>query len=76
MNQSQFHFSLTSKATWAVMRNPVLISMYMRKWKCAIKAMAKANPTQPPTTLYRYVFCCIYPESCKMKYQPTNSARV
>lgn len=76
MNRSQFQLALTSKATWAVIRNPILISMYMRKWKRAINAMAKTNPTQPVITIYGYIFRCLYPESVKMKYQPTNSARV
>lgn len=76
MTSSQFHFALTSKAAWDVIRNPILTSMYMRKWKRAIVAMAKANPTQPVITLYGYVFRCLYPESVKMKYQPANSARV
>ena len=65
MNTSQIRFVLTTNATWAVLRDPVLTRIYARKWKRALAQLSKTNaPNTKLPTLFGYVFRLMYAE-CK-----------
>ena len=65
MNTSQIRFVLTTNATWAVLRDPVLTRIYARKWKRAVAQLGKTiAPDDRLPSLYGYVFRQLYDE-CK-----------
>ena len=51
MNKSQIRFVRTLTATWKVLRDPVLTTIYMKKWK---------NRKDKTQTIYGYVFQEMY----------------
>ena len=51
MTKSQIRFCRTSTATWKVLRDPVLTTIYVRKWK------TRKDKTQ---TIYGYVWNEMY----------------
>ena len=51
MNKSQIRFCRTLAATWKVLRDPVLTTIYMKKWK---------NRKDKTLTIYGYVFQEMY----------------
>ena len=65
MNTSQIRFVLTTNATWAVLRDPVLTLIYTRKMKRAHAKLRKTiTPNTKLPTLFGYVFRLMYAE-CK-----------
>lgn len=66
MNTSQIRFVLTTNATWAVLRDPVLTRIYARKWKRALAQLSKTiAPSDRLPSLYGYVFRLMYAECQK-----------
>ena len=51
MNKSQIRFCRTLAATWKVLRDPVLTTIYTKKWK---------NRKDKLQTIYGYVFREMY----------------
>ena len=51
MTQNQLRFVRTLTATWKVLRDPVLTTIYMKKWK---------NRKDKTLTIYGYVFQEMY----------------
>ena len=66
MNTSQIRFVLTTNATWAVLRDPVLTLIYTRKMKRAHTKLRKSiTPNTKLPTLFGYVFRLMYAECQK-----------
>ncbi len=51
MNKNQIRFIRTLTATWKVLRDPVLTTIYMKKWK---------NRKDKMQTIYGFVFNEMY----------------
>ena len=66
MNTSQIRFVLTTNATWAVLRDPVLTLIYTRKMKRALAQLSKTiAPSDRLPSLFGYVFRLMYAECQK-----------
>ena len=61
MNKSQLQLTLALHATWAILRDPVLTKMYVKKWKRLSTDLLVENPI----TLYGFIFQLMYKEVVK-----------